>query len=116
MTSERVKEIRDRLAKATPGPWYHEPESGNSSRFNWLHYPDPDDAVLIAHAPTDLAWACDEIERLAAENADIKRALERISLASLKGDGTTTECEMAHIAEDALAQLSPKDPNETRPD
>ena len=74
MTTEQEQTIRDRLAKATPGSWTHEPHgdtvalyAGRTSGFltaqhglRLMNLADgyrnfPANADLIAHAPEDLA-------------------------------------------------------------
>jgi hypothetical protein len=74
--SERLAQIRERLAAATPGPC----SVGSVKRLVGLNgetreeffvkfadgsaTPTEADIHLRAHAPTDLAWACAEIDRL----------------------------------------------------
>jgi hypothetical protein len=50
MTPDQLSAIRARLDAATPGPWVAERE-----------------AILIAHAPTDLRALLDEVERLSTQ-------------------------------------------------
>ncbi|PFG17212.1 hypothetical protein ATK74_1775 [Propionicimonas paludicola] len=87
-----VSEVREALAKATPGPWEASASDSGHSKFEMNHYvlagPVGDtvcdmeshvrvsineqvakdegvaDAYLIAHAPEWLAALCDEVERL----------------------------------------------------
>ena len=81
----RIDEIRDRLDKATPGPWEatYEPSDrwtsitgqAHDDGGRWLLCPEVatcegeghTDADLIANAPADLAWLLGEVERLSAE-------------------------------------------------
>ena len=83
----RIDEIRDRLDKATPGPWKatYEPDDrwtsitgqGHNDGGRWLLCPevatcegeDHPDADLIANAPADLAWCLGKIERLSTKLA-----------------------------------------------
>ena len=73
--SDRLQEIRARLDAATPGPW----RDDHQSWCIWApdHEADEPDARclvaevgcgpdtdLIAHAPADIAWLLDEVERL----------------------------------------------------
>lgn len=60
--SERIAQIEERLAAATPGPWqqdlihdqtYEIRADGYLVAETWDRAPD---ATLIAHAPSDLAW------------------------------------------------------------
>jgi ubiquinone biosynthesis protein UbiJ len=77
---DRLAEIRARLDAATPGPWRLIKPLSTASR-NVLHNVVRDtipnhseemgeyrgrwmDADLIAHAPDDIAWLLDEVERL----------------------------------------------------
>ena len=98
--TDRLTEIRARLAAATPGSWTYsraahfdetrawpphevlgEPKraGGTTSQLVIAGCSEPADAALIAAAPADLEWACAEIERL-------KRALaSRIDLHDADG-------------------------------
>lgn len=72
--TDRLAEIRARLNAATPGPWeWREWSCGDEA----ITGPDNTgfvvnvdeatphaDADLIAHAPADIAWLLDEVERL----------------------------------------------------
>lgn len=71
--SERISEIRGRLALAVPGPWRVDGSLGPwafiRDEMAWecahaMQFRGRDNAPLIAHAPADLAWCCDEINRL----------------------------------------------------
>lgn len=81
MTAPDLAAIRARLAAATEGPWSqrHYPDDVGIKVFStvphrrvgvrliiagWGHVLRKADADLIAHAPTDLAALCDEVERL----------------------------------------------------
>jgi len=57
MTKINIKDLIEKAEKATPGPWYHEINSGNSSSFNWMHYVDLPDInyISIANPQTVLA-------------------------------------------------------------
>jgi len=79
-TDPRIDEIRERLDKATPGPWHlHSQEGGDihdiTGRVDDEHgviiYAECEssDADLIANAPADLAWCLRKIERLSAKLA-----------------------------------------------
>ena len=80
--AERVQTIRVRLKAATPGPWEISvvtPQHNDIAVVRGIQIRGPykavackDDAALIAHAPTDLAFLCDQVERLlaVAEAAD----------------------------------------------
>ena len=75
----KLREIRERLAKATPGPWKVWRPEDDDERYI---IPTRDDekgfiaeadlrrkevdwnALLIAHAPTDLAYLLDRVEQL----------------------------------------------------
>lgn len=66
--SDRLQEIRARLDAATPGPW--EKTSPNvvvAAGDVVAGVPLTNNADLIAHAPADLAWLLDEVERLRGE-------------------------------------------------
>ena len=98
-----LEAIRARLASATPGPWkastddagdvvvWGPDEDWLANVGNWarqhlgidadaaarqfVETRDAADATLIAHAPTDLAALCDEVERLRGESDGRRRAL-----------------------------------------
>lgn len=85
--SDRLQEIRARLDAATPGPWrilHHDlccgeswvrDESGyhvGTSLYSNDEKRD-ENLSLIAHAPADIAWLLDEVERL-RESCDVERA------------------------------------------
>jgi hypothetical protein len=91
MTPERMKEIRERIEKATPRPWSTFPEEHDflengrdkdgqiftqilmgedqcvnaECSYSW-------DAIFIAHARTDIPELLDEIERLKSEHNRLK--------------------------------------------
>lgn len=80
--------IRARVAAATPGPWHvwaSQPEvqvqnaDGQclAAVETWGVGRGCIDADLIAHAPTDLAALCDEVERMRAENAALRADVMR---------------------------------------
>ena len=78
--SDRLQEIRARLDAATPGLWVRHPSEPwvyvRRGPFTLniiatqLRSGRPGDTDLIAHAPADIAWLLDEVERLERENAD----------------------------------------------
>jgi hypothetical protein len=93
-TTDRLGEIRARVAAATPGPWEFDSYCRILAPFEYLcddeHYgnivasvpawggdtarhPHDDNAELIAHSRDDLAYLLAELERLAAER-DAARA------------------------------------------
>lgn len=77
LVPDRLQEISARLDAATPGPWlndrewhqvefvewpgseYLKPYRGHVAAVGW-----PGNADLIAHAPADIAWLLNEVERL----------------------------------------------------
>ena len=74
-----MEPIKRRLADATPGPWHHggagaintikgeavfQIAGARSGANHWMP-----DALLITHAPTDLAALVAEVERLRGEPA-----------------------------------------------
>jgi hypothetical protein len=66
--SDRIDEIRARLdALVSPTPWkYHYTRGVTSAddrsiaRMGWYD----NDGAFVAHAPADIAWLLDEVERL----------------------------------------------------
>ena len=80
--SERIQGIRDRLAKATPGPWARDPYDRASCQviargneviaYHHRHERQIDSRVvanyeLMAAAPSDIGFLLSEIERLTEE-------------------------------------------------
>jgi len=77
---DRLAEIRARLDAATPGPWT--PEETQRGHDIWWQPGEgmrdgrvanvyvERDAHFIAHAPADIAWLLDEVERLREEMPD----------------------------------------------
>ena len=73
----RIDEIRERLDKATPGPWEVDTDgSGGHGVFSDDEHMNPvclyaksEDIDLIANAPADLAWCLRKIERLSTKLA-----------------------------------------------
>ena len=73
-----LQPIKDRLAVATPGPWWASKEKSFGTylavavvgcnevlaEYDGYRHSDDDDADLIAHAPADLAALVAEVERL----------------------------------------------------
>ena len=80
MTTPAVPEIRARLAAVGDADWRREKRPGGRCKVlagqgnvpvivaDWL---TPPDALLIAHAPADLAWLCLRVEALEAALSDI---------------------------------------------
>jgi len=71
MNAEQLNAIKERAAKATPGPWR---QAGLYSVKNSedMSIPlRPEDAEFIAHARKDVPALVAEVERLQAELADI---------------------------------------------
>lgn len=77
MTDDYTKDIRERLEKATPGPWHTKKNESQISLYHkgqlFLinHAAYEKDIELIAHAPTDIADLLEEREVL-------REALKRI--------------------------------------
>jgi len=91
----RIQEIEDRLAKATPGPWawatgWHCSDSGptyvfsEGPRYQGTHsgssipddHPQVDaDADLIANAPADIAYLLDYVSDLESEAQSLRAQL-----------------------------------------
>jgi hypothetical protein len=60
MTDQELQEIRGRVAGTTPPPWHSN-----------LHFTEKD-MVFIAHANEDVAKLLAEIDRLRAENEELR--------------------------------------------
>ncbi len=83
---DRLAEIHARLDAATPGPWIANKRTHRNGDYGWVaeiwgslnggggalpavclaNEVSGDDADLIAHAPADISWLLDEVERLTA--------------------------------------------------
>lgn len=83
---DRLQEIRARLDAATPGPWQYHPDpigalcgpDGRNIITPYAGYGDSSDwpdINLIAHAPADIAWLLDEVERLRNTKASLPNPL-----------------------------------------
>jgi len=104
LSEERLKEIRERLEKATPGPWEWEraDESDVSLGTKGSVYfeghvlscgyckscqksgqrcttPRETDSQFIANAPTDIADLLKEVEELRGERAEVRRLRQEVS-------------------------------------
>lgn len=103
--SDRLTEIRERLDKATPGPWEygtgdfcHETGWTIGHRVNHvLLYADFEaDAALAAHAPEDIAWLLAERDHLAAKvarvEAEVSEHWSYMTSRSAKFGRTGSEC------------------------
>lgn len=66
---KRLKEIEERTAKATPGPWvaryafvFSQPTGRTVMEYDWLHHkPDLD---FILHAREDVPWLLQLVKKL----------------------------------------------------
>jgi len=89
VSDERIKQIRERLEAATPGPWsWHASEKDGSGgypqrvlsvgtpRLICECYESPDlpatVAPFIANAPSDIAYLLERVERLRAALEDLR--------------------------------------------
>ncbi len=94
MTQDIESQIRERLAKATPGPWEHAQDEVMNTVVHFVHTQKKansfcisiripgtkeHDADLIANAPSDLAW-------LLAERDLLSRKLE-VAMDLIRGEG-----------------------------
>ena len=81
--SDRLNEIRARLDAATPGPWRYAPNPlggivDSDGRYIIAPYcgygdeRDMPDVLLIAHAPADIAWLLNEVERLRRDESVVQ--------------------------------------------
>ena len=86
--SDRIEEIRERLEKATPGPWEDDGVNVTQANGEWVDVTPSrvecmsycyggsvermkdDDRTFIANAPADVAFLLAEVERLEREKAD----------------------------------------------
>jgi hypothetical protein len=81
ISDERRQEVRDRLAKATPGPWRSDLAYGvqhieakyqtSNAWFDVARSWSDEDTALIAHAPQDIA-------ALLAENEELRAKVQRV--------------------------------------
>ena len=75
---DRIAEIRARLDAATPGPWLVRNGWVDLNNLHGDVIPvghNDADADLIAHAPADIAWLLDEVERLRNTNLSVSNSL-----------------------------------------
>ena len=117
----RMDEIRERLDKATPGPWEvwddgdvgtaypvtTRTRDGRVIELESKHIANSDrfDADLISHAPSDLAWCLGEIERLTARVAWYEPRYHARSMALIKIRGFARQAgfpEIQGLANEAL--------------
>src|SRR5579864_8081092 len=82
--TDRLAEIRERNKKRSPGQWEATNGMGSYIKapppagvfahlYGRVARQDSVDADFIAHAPTDIEWLITEIERLHAENEQLRR-------------------------------------------
>lgn len=97
MTPEQLIAIKERVAKATHGPWRSAGLYGVRTQDDCaLSIPlRPSDATFIANARQDIPSLVAEVERLKDENSSLKRSLEYIAQRKNNPDWT--------IAHNALA-------------
>ena len=123
MDSERIEQIRERVAKATEGPWevHHisvrggnenctvVSPSGDAELGNWFVSASqwPTDAAFIAHARQDipdllaaLTAANERAERAEAENERLRSALTEIR------DQESCEVNMGNYDDDNVRNLN----------
>lgn len=116
MDSDRLAQIREREARATPPPW----AAGTSidPREAYVDFPGheyenaldlsgengPEDAAFIAHARVDVPWLLSEVERLERERDEARRALERCAryIAGNLNEELSPSYFIEHVIEPAL--------------
>ncbi len=92
---DRIEEIEERLAAATPGPWEHHAirdrwrtwmvEGPSGVLADMRHYPMAEaDADLIAHAPEDMYYL---LNVLGQAEAELDRCWEQTNEAIERGEG-----------------------------
>lgn len=84
MPDERLEQIKERLAAATPGPWNVLYDDGSlhgtpeeyfvnfDAHRDTTNIDRPADAAFIANAPSDIAYLLAEVERLRAALVPLK--------------------------------------------
>ena len=106
MTNLDLTPIKNRLAKATPGPWrmWQDPRPGHENETAvetaWAHgdiegetelitdyLPTRADARFIAEAPADIAALIGEVERLRRSGATLGLVIEKQCQAALDATG-----------------------------
>lgn len=121
-TQEYLGEIKQRLNKATPGPWFMswfgrsiiQSKIGGANpyyenlnickipmrtdKYPISHVEYVANGELIAHSRTDVEKLTRMLERALV-------ALNQIKKAAVKGDETTTELECHGLADDAIADI-----------
>lgn len=100
---DRLNDIRSRLNAATPGPWamgkYGYVHAGSHAPLTPICCPntflpqgenDLSNAVLIANAPSDIAFLLDALSKLERENEDLRHR-ERMIVSHSTSGATTGE-------------------------
>lgn len=114
--AKRVEEIRDRLAKATPGPWEKEgkdfdfvvrTETNKYLKGYGIRCGEKD-ADLIANAPQDLAYLLERCEKM---REALKFYADTRSWQDTNGDDSwdsPTHCDNGDCAREALKESDEK--------
>lgn len=104
MTDIDLAPIKERLAKATPGPWrvWRDPDPtkvrATAVETAWCHgdiegdtelitdyLPTDADATFIANAPEDIAALVAEVERLREQVEAVKKIIRSPGITTVKG-------------------------------
>jgi hypothetical protein len=78
MTEQELREIRERASRAWPGPWVWDEQGYLHSTSVETDVPFEDVRDFIAHARTDIPTLIGEVERLQAENKELREFIENM--------------------------------------
>ncbi|HYO49170.1 MAG TPA: hypothetical protein VEW94_04910 [Chloroflexia bacterium] len=78
MTEQELREIRERANQAWPGPWVWDEQGYLHSTLVETDVPFEDVRDFIAHARTDIPTLIGEVERLQAENKELREFIENV--------------------------------------
>jgi chromosome segregation ATPase len=99
----RIEEIRERLNKATPGPWDRHRYSVEDWNGNQVcgDFTNEEDKAFIAHAPDDIKYLLEQLTALQEDyGAANKQVLQlKQELSDLYSDNTTLKSERDHFKE-----------------
>jgi hypothetical protein len=108
---DRLNEIAQRTAKATPGPWKAQPRLYNGPAFVHVasddtvvsaHQDDPD-AQFIANAPCDVQWLLAQVDQTRQRAAGFAAAL-----IELKEENERLKRKLQFLYSVTTAQQSPR--------
>ncbi|HET6260928.1 MAG TPA: hypothetical protein VFG99_01660 [Chloroflexia bacterium] len=78
MTEQELRDIKERASQAWPGPWVWDAQGYLHSTSVETDVPFEDVRDFIAHARTDIPTLIGEVERLQAENKELREFIENV--------------------------------------